>query len=260
MNFLCQKDSISNLVDLANSDRHSILIEGPTGCGKTYLSKYYSKLLNVSDFQIIDPTVQSIRSAIETCLKMNTDIVLCIENLDKGVLAASYTLLKFLEEPTSHVYLVITCRNINFVPDTIISRSTVVSVSPPHNTDIEFYAKYVNIDKYNELNSNNIWKCIKTFTDVDEVFNLTTQQLDYFNSISNIMNFRDSVSNIVWKLAHYPDNSETPIELIIKYIVANSSNTTVIRSGINCIDELSDSRISKHAILSNFVFDAVYLE
>ena len=57
---------------------------------------------------------------------IDTDVIICVENLDKGNPAAAQVLLKNLEEPSDHVYFVITCRNIKRVPDTfqiyVISR------------------------------------------------------------------------------------------------------------------------------------------
>ena len=101
----CQKEPIQELKQLADSDRHSVLVEGPSGCGKSYLAKQYAAMLGISDFAVINPTVQDIRDSINGSYNLDSPIVLCIENLDCGVPAASYTILKFLEEPLSHVYL-----------------------------------------------------------------------------------------------------------------------------------------------------------
>lgn len=260
MNLICQNASISELKKLSSYGRHSLLIEGPAGCGKSYLAKQYASYLNISDFQIVDPNVQSIKSAIEECYRLETPIVLCIENLDKGVPAASYALLKFLEEPSSNVYIVVTCRNINNVPDTIISRSAVVTVSPPIDKDIESFALNRDSDKFNELKSNLLWKCVRTFNDVDYVLTMTPQQLDYFEHLKSLCSFKDSVSTIMWQLGHYSDNSETPLELVIRYISELCNNQFIRLTGIKCIAELSNSRIASHAVLAKFAFDCKYCE
>ena len=124
MNFVSQNTPTLQLMDLANSRHHSILIEGPQGCGKTYLAKQYAAMLNVSDFEVVKCSVDTIRDAIDETCKIKNDVVICLENLDDGVLSASYTILKFLEEPLPNVYIVVTCRNLKKVPDTIISRSS----------------------------------------------------------------------------------------------------------------------------------------
>lgn len=260
MNFLCQQDAMSDLSTLSDNDRHSILICGAAGCGKTYLAHQYAKLLNIEDFQVIQPTVQVIKDTIDTCHNLDHPIVLCIENLDTGVPAASYTLLKFLEEPTHNVYIVVTCRNVNNLPDTILSRSVCVVSSPPVDADLVEYARSKNASRYAELKNYTIWKCVRTFNDVDTVLNLNQTQVEYFNSLSNVLSFNDSVSNLMWKLGHYQDNTETPIELVIRYLIETSDSDTIRKAGITCISELASARIASHAVIAKFLFECKYCE
>lgn len=260
MNFICQQGALNELNSLASSDRHSVLIEGPEGSGKSYLAKQYASILNVPDFQEVAPKVDVIKESIDACLKINTPIVLCIENLDSGVPAASYALLKFLEEPLPNVYIVITCRNIKHVPDTIISRSAVVVTSPPVDVDVSSYSLAKNSDRFKELNNTRIWKCVRTFRDAETVLNMTSSQLEYFNSLQELAKFKDSVSNTVWKIGHYPDNSETPVEFVIRYLIDLINTQHVQRAGIACITDLNQGRIAGHAALAKFVFEAKYCE
>ena len=260
MNFTCQQAAISDLSSLAERRRHSVLIEGVEGSGKTYLAQHYAKLLDISDVQIVEPNVQSIKSTIEACYKIDNEVVLCIENLDTGVAAVSYALLKFLEEPNPNIYIVVTCRNINRVPDTIISRSVCVLTSPPIDSDIAIYASNKDNTKFTELRTRHIWSCIRTFKDVDIVLSMTSQQIEYFNSLSSMMGFKDTVSNMMWKLGHYPDNSETPIEIVIRYIVELSDSSHIRQAGIQCLSDLSNSRIASHAVLAKFLFECKYCE
>ena len=94
---------------------------GPEGCGKSYLARQFAIKLGVDDFALVEPTVAGIREISDLCSEITTPIVICIENLDTGVVAASYTLLKFLEEPRKNVHVVVTARNIKHLPDTIPS-------------------------------------------------------------------------------------------------------------------------------------------
>ena len=112
MELISQRAALEDLHRLADANKHSILIEGSEGCGKSYIAKQYATMLDIVDFQVVEPKVQCIKEAINSCYVIDNPIVLYIENLDTGVLAASYALLKFLEEPSSHVYIVITCRNL----------------------------------------------------------------------------------------------------------------------------------------------------
>lgn len=260
MKFLCQTNTISELSSLASSDRHSILISGPVGCGKTYLASQYAKFLSVGDFQIVQPTVQAIKDSIEECYTLDHPVVICIENLDTGVSAAAYALLKFLEEPIHSVYIVVTCRNINRVPDTIVSRSVCVATAPPIDSDLSTYAESRNINQYLALKSSDIWRCVRTFQDADIVLSLTPDQLDYFNKLSNVLQFNDTISNLMWRLGHYPDGTDSPLELVIRYLMEISNNFHVRQSGIQCISELSSSRIASHAVLAKFLFECKYCE
>lgn len=260
MIFLCQSEAIDQLQMLANSNRQSILIEGPSGCGKTYLARMYSKLVGVSDFQIISPKVDEIRNAIESCINISEPIVLCIENLDCGLVVASYSLLKFLEEPIPNVYIVVTCRNIRAIPDTIISRSTCVTVAPPINSDISEYSSHVNLSAYNKVKSKKVWNCVRTFKDAEEVMSMNDAKLSYFDSLDQFSNFKDSVSSIVWKMSHYDDNSETPIELVIRYLMDVVNTPFIQHCGIECLRDLSQGRMASHAVLAKFAFNAKYCE
>lgn len=258
MDFVSQRQSWQELVSLYNANRHSVLIEGTPGCGKTYLAKYYADFLGIEDFQVIQPTVQSIREAIDTCCLLENRVVLCIENLDRGVPAASYTLLKFLEEPTDNSYIVVTCRNLNKVPDTIISRSSVISVSPPLRQDIESFAMSKHSSRYPVVSKTRLWSCVRTFGDADTVLRMTDVQLDYFESLSTILTNPDSVSGMMWKIGHYPDNTETPTELVIRYLMELSQNSHIQKCGIECIRDMSQANIAQHIAIAKFCFDIKY--
>ena len=260
MNFICQQSSIEELKLLAASNRHSVLIEGPEGSGKSYLARQYATMLGVPDFQEIVPKVDSIKEAIDTCLQISTPIVLSVENLDCGVPAASYTLLKFLEEPLPNVYIVITCKNIKNVPDTIISRSVVVSTAPPVDVDISNYSISKDIEKFKQLQQSRIWRCVRTFKDADTVLGMDAEKLKYFTDLESIAKFRDTVSNLVWKIGHYNDNSETPVELVIRYLIDLCNTSHIRQAGISCISDLTQGRVAAHAAIAKFVFVCKYCE
>ena len=259
MNFVCQSEAIFSLNTLAASDRHSVLIHGCQGCGKTKLAQKYADILNVPDFQIVSPKVDEIRSVMDTCYNLNNPIVICIENLDTGVSSASYTLLKFLEEPASNVYVIVTCRNINTIPDTIVSRSACVVTSPPTDRDIDCYANDYNTIKYAKLKKSLLWRCVRTFTDVETVLNMSPNQVEYFNSLAKLSNFDDSIANMAWAIGHYPDKTDTPLEIVIRYILELVNDPYVRRWGIECISELYAHTIASHAAICNFLFKSKYL-
>lgn len=258
MNLKFQSSAINELSLLAKSDRHSVLIEGPVGCGKSYLAKYYGTLLGVVDFASVPATVQGIRDALDASYNLTSPIVFCIENLDTGVPSASYTLLKFLEEPSQNVYIVVTCRNRFNVPDTIISRSTCVTVAYPTDADVVEFAKETDIAKYTQLSNHVVWSGVKALNDVDTVYRMTPTQLSYFQNLPTILQFKDTVASIVWQLGHFEDNSETNLQFIFNFIVATSQSDRVKHHAIECVRDLLKSRLASHAVLAKFVFECKY--
>lgn len=255
-----QKEPIEQLKTLAASNRQSIIIEGPSGSGKTYLSQQYANMLGIDDFSIIEPKVASIREALDACLNLDNKLILEIENLDTGVPAASYTLLKSLEEPLPNVYIIITCRNLQGVPDTIISRSAVVTVGPPMLRDIDAYGKEKDTLKFNNVASRLVWQCVRSFSDADAVLDMTIDEIQYYESLAEICKFQDSVSNIIWKISHYNSGKECNLELAIRSIIELMKNPFITTCGIDCIRDLTKNRIAQHAVLAKFVFNAKYCE
>jgi len=260
MNLTFQESAIKELQLLAAADRHSVLIEGNVGCGKSMLAKEYGKMLDIMDFASISPTVQDIRSTLDASYDLTSPVLFCIENLDTGVPAASYTLLKFLEEPTSNVYIVVTCRNRYKVPDTIISRSTCVTVSTPIDRDVIDYAQLIDTVKYNRLSQQLAWKGVKTLNDVEYVYKLTSDQLAYYQTLIPLLQFKDTTSNIVWQLGHYEDNTETNIQFVFNFIIGASDSIRVRHYAIQAVDDLVRSRIAAHAVLAKFVLECKYGE
>lgn len=253
-----QQSAYMTLQDFAKGDKHSVIIEGPKQCGKTQMAREYASMLKVSDFQIVKPTVNELREVIDSCSQIENNIVLCIENLDDGVVAASYTMLKFLEEPRSNTYIVITCSSCYRLPDTIVSRSHVATINPPTIDDIHSVANYRGID-LNSL-SEKLRACCKNFADIDIVRKLDREKVDYLEALAADSTWRDSVSNIVWKLGHWADNSEAPLTFVIHYLMNNMKSTTVYQAGCKCLQDLDDNTLGTHLTLSKFAYECKYIE
>lgn len=256
LDFKNQTLAKDELAQLAAQDKHSIMIEGPEGCGKTFLAKYFAHQLHCDDFQVITPKVQDLKSAIEECYQISTPVVLCIENLDAGVVAASYALLKFLEEPLSYVYILVTCRSREQVPDTIVSRSAVVTVGAPTHEDVLTYAKDRNFEKFFSFKDMPIWKAIKSFGDVDTLFKLTKENVEYIQTLPMYLKSNDAVSNTMWKLQKFPDNESTPLVLVIRYILCTEPKYWFVCH--TCLQELAIGQIAAHAVLAKFLLDCKY--
>ena len=253
MNLTNQIESLQELKTLAESDRHSILIAGPSGCGKSFLAKEYAKFIGTSDSYVIEPNVKSIKELSDKCYETSSVFVVCIENLDLGSVSASYALLKLLEEPMRHVYIVVTCRNMYNIPETIISRSCVVNVPNVSTSDIEMYIKSFNLDNLTDFKD-----IFKNLRDIEEFSKLDSSKIEYMKSMCSSFEYKGTVSDIVWKLGHYPDNSNTNLPLMLNCIVHMTKEQRIRNYAIECVKSLSESRLSTTAILSKFAFDCKY--
>lgn len=260
MDFQCQREALDNIKLLSEHGQHGVLIVGDPGSGKTYIARQYAKLLGISDFYIINPVISDLKTMIDTCVTSGTPVVLCIENLDGGVVQASYPLLKLIEDCPSYIYVVVTCNNLYSIPDTIPSRCALVTVNPPTNADIQQYAlSQADAGTCNTLFSSKIWGCVRGLGDVDTVLKLTDDQLKYFDGLSKLTKFSDSVSNISWKLMHYEDNSDAPVVFVIRYLMQMLDDHGR-RACIECLNDLAENRISTNAIVSKLVFELKYIE
>lgn len=249
------------LVKFAEHKRHNILISGVEGCGKTYLAKLYAKELKIEDFQIVESKMSAIKNAIENCMHINTPIVLCIENLDLGVNAVSYAVLKFLEEPSENVYIVVTCRNVKGVPDTILSRCVTLTLSQMAESDLVVYAKEENAVKFLQIYKDSIfWRCAKSVEDVDIMLGLNSNQIEYIKGLQGILTSTEPVYNVIWKLHKFPDGTLTPINIVIKYLMYSTSSNKIFKACHKCLMSLSYSQIGIHAVLAKFVFEVKYME
>ena len=263
MNLSNQLTALNQLRDLANHNRHSILISGPRGSGKTYLSRCYAEMLDVHDFVEISSTVQDIRGTFEELNRLGVLTLACVENLDDGVAAASASLLKILEEPSPNLYVVVTCKNINNVPDTIVSRSVVVDVGHPTHSDISDYAEYINFEKYDKIQTEypELLRCMTSYTDVNKLLNMDVSELQYFRDLEPVFKFKDSISNIVWKLSHYESGQECDVLFTLKYILNKySKDLRISRACISAMSDIESSRFGTNAVLTKFAFECKYGE
>lgn len=258
MNFLCQRGALDNLQNLAISRCHSVLISGPTSCGKTYLSRKYQEMLGIDSFIKAEPNVSNFRDILDDMTSIDTDVIICVENLDKGNPAAAQVLLKNLEEPSDHVYFVITCRNIKRVPDTIISRSVCVTTNPPTDDDILNYGILQDATKLETFRDKRIWKCVSSFEDVDILFRMSSENLTYFENIPALLNKQKTISDMQWALSHYEDNSPLPVTFAIRYIMYSTNDIYLKNICLDCLNSLCIGRVGSAAILAKFILEFKY--
>lgn len=255
--YQCQMTAIDELNLSAKHDTHSIIIEGCPGSGKTYLASQFSNMLDESVFVVIDPTVSDIRKMICDTSLISNKTTLCIENLDTGVPAAAYAILKVLEEPQPNLYLIITCRNLQRIPATIISRSTVISVSSPTPNDILAYAKQFAEDKRAIIMNSMLWPAARSFQDISMLFTLPADKLQYLADLQINFN-QDNISTVMWNLGHYPDNTETNISFVLRMLMIQSTSKEVRNIYLDAVNDIEENRVASHAVIAKLLLTLKY--
>ena len=250
MDLQYQQAVLDELKMLSYEKRQSILISGGSGTGKTYVASQYAKFLNCSNFQIIEPTIGDIQDFIFACIDLYESVVVCIENIDVGSLNAANALLKLLEEPPHDVYIVVTCRNYANVLETIKSRMFHIKLNVPTDSDLIKYAKHVDNAKYEVLGNTEIWKAIKSLKDVDTIFKMPIDNVQYIESLSEIFKHRESISSSIWKLGHYPNNSRTPIDIVLQYLISVTQDKKLKHHLMQVLSEIQLQRMPEHIVLS----------
>ncbi len=98
--------------------------------------KKISKNLQVSPFNLIEITpensigIAEVRKITQQIILKpygGGDRVVIINSMDKATPEAGNALLKLLEEPPKHTYIILTCENINKLLPTIVSRCQIIS-------------------------------------------------------------------------------------------------------------------------------------
>lgn len=260
-NFVSQKDALEQFKQIKSRNLHSIIISGAIGVGKTYLARCYAQMLNITNFIVIKPTVENIRTMVEECYSYSLPTVVCIENLDTGVVSASHTLLKILEEPPSNLYLIVTCRNLQNILDTIISRCASVKVNNPSISDIELYARDKDSDKYLKYHNQKIWNAVDSLGAVDILYKFSQMQCEYFNQLFILFNSikSDTISNLLWNIGHFPNNTEIPIHFMLNYLLHNTEDDNIRYSILYCMKDIDNAKIAPHVCIAKMLFDVKFV-
>ncbi len=237
-----QPQVIQLLENSIRKDRlsHAYLFEGERGTKKFEMAQYLAmRLLCTSDDKpcgechncrrikhrthpnvyVIEPIKNTIRKQQVIDLQMEfskTSVepgpkVYIIRNIEKINLQAANSLLKFLEEPTSHIHAILTTENLNRLLPTIISRSQIVSFTSVPDTIIK---EELVEEGYPEEASSIVSRLTNSTTDafdiasgdffidvvdlVKEIYNIVNTQEEsviiYFQENSSII-YQDSETN-----------------------------------------------------------------
>lgn len=131
--------ALEKMLDSKDNCPHSFLLTGPTGCGKTTISRIIaSKLgcsesdfseLNTADLRGIDTIREIIKNSQFKALDGAIRVWL-IDECHKLTNDAQNALLKILEEPPSHIYFILATTDPSKLLDTIKSRCSTFALKP----------------------------------------------------------------------------------------------------------------------------------
>jgi hypothetical protein len=136
----------------------------------------------------------------------------------------------------------------------------VIDIGVPTHNDIIKFAMSINPERYSEISGDLLWKCVRGFSDVEEVLSMKADEINYYNNLKNLIPFKDSVSNISWKLQNYDDNTKSNITFVIRYMYNLFTSLHDKQSCIKCLNELDQGMISANAIISRFIIENKYCE
>ena len=102
-----------------------IIFTGSDGCGKHTIVEELFK-----SFLCVGTSVDGVHEMIQKAYTYKEDVTFCIFDADNMSQAALNALLKLVEEPPTHVRVILTCENIENILSTIRSRAVVYQFDP----------------------------------------------------------------------------------------------------------------------------------
>lgn len=115
---------------------HSLILEGKSGCGKTTFCEEIGKQLNLS---VVDITEQLTQEYLELFLTSPNPALYVVKGNSISIKDQN-TLLKFLEEPTKSVFVIITVTDKSYLLETIRNRCILWSFLPYTKNTLENFS------------------------------------------------------------------------------------------------------------------------
>ena len=141
MRVIGQKDLINFINNSIDNFPRFCIICGPKGSGKRTIEYYIQDMLGIEKVNC-GLKVNEVRNYINMAYTQNDRLCYVFEDCDDMSLNAKNALLKVTEEPPKESYFIMTVCDINKVLETLISRGTVLKISPYSKEELIEYIDY----------------------------------------------------------------------------------------------------------------------
>lgn len=254
------QDALINKVDQYNIDTlpHSLLIEGPTGCGKHLLIDYIKDKFQLNLSNITD----AVNNDVYTDMCLNANKTLYIIDCDK--ISNLYKILKILEEPMLNSFIALYTTDSSFMLGSIKSRCVLFRFDIYKKEDLlEFISSDV-------VDVNTALKIAYT---PGTLKNLTKAKIEAIKSLSDNMivnmdksNLANAISNISNKF-NYSGEDYDKIDILsfmnyLEYDVmtrmcGTEEDLTILYKFVDAIimfkNQFNNKRLNQEYIMQQFI-------
>lgn len=249
---------------------HSIIINGPEGIGKKLLTKkIISTLTNIDNVSLNEEDVNpdifilnrdkilinqiSYRENKSKKTKPKWDElkgkrdllnfialspvkaknkVAALINADKIERRTQNVLLKTLEEPPDHAYIILTTSRPRVLLDTIYSRSHVINLKPLSNEDKDLWLKSIGLSEYNSYDFPSYYSPIQIYNEIAN--NNQSNFKEFINILDRHFSRSESQKNIIKDIMDMDIDAIIKLNFFVEFlkIILESKLRNVTLSGI----------------------------
>ena len=249
---------------------HSIIINGPDGIGKKLLTKkIISTLTNINNVSLNEEDVNpdifilnrdkilinqiSYRENKNKKTKPKWDElkgkrdllnfialspvkaknkVAALINADKIERRTQNVLLKTLEEPPDHAYIILTTSRPKVLLDTIYSRSHVINLKPLSNEDKDLWLKSIGLNEYNSYDFPSYYSPIQIYNEIAN--NNQSNFKEFISILDRHFSRSESQKNIIKDIMDMDIDAIIKLNFFVEFlkIILESKLRNVTLSGI----------------------------
>lgn len=249
---------------------HSIIINGPEGIGKKLLTKkIISTLTNLNNVSLNEEDVHpdifilnrdkilinqiSYRESKSKKTKPKWDElkgkrdllnfialspvkaknkVAALINADKIERRTQNVLLKTLEEPPDHAYIILTTSRPRVLLDTIYSRSHVINLKPLSNEDKDLWLKSIGLSEYNSYDFPSYYSPIQIYNEIAN--NNQSNFKEFISILDRHFSRSESQKNIIKDIMDMDIDAIIKLNFFVEFlkIILESKLRNVTLSGI----------------------------